>query len=125
MHYAQATLDTSSSALCATWCGERWIGHVQGHLGPLKEANAAVILTEHGFKTQEQVALEMGGGDWESNIEQLAIENQRLAEAGGGRIVVPIDPKAAKEKEETNEGSEKSAARGGGHPPGGLRHGDY
>lgn len=65
-----------------------------GQLDPLKEANAAVILTEHGFKTHEQVALEMGGGDWESNIEQLAIENQRPAEAGGGRITVPIDPKA-------------------------------
>lgn len=78
----------------AAWCGARWIGPVQGQLDPLKEANAAVILTEHGFKTHEQVALEMGGGDWESNIEQLAIENQRLAEAGGGRIVVPVDPKA-------------------------------
>ena len=78
----------------AAWCGARWIGPVQGQLDPLKEANAAVILTEHGFKTHEQVTLEMGGGDWESNIEQLAIENQRLAEAGGGRITVPIDPKA-------------------------------
>ena len=66
MHYAQAILDTS----------------------------AAVILTEPGSKTHEQVALEMGGGDWESNIEQLAIENQRPAEAGGGRITVPIGPKA-------------------------------
>ena len=64
-----------------------------GQLEPLKEANAAVILTEHGFKTHEQVALEMGG-DWESNINQMVIKNQRLAEAGGGRIIVPIDPEA-------------------------------
>ena len=63
-----------------------------GQLDTLKEADAAVILTEHGFKTHEQVALETGG-DWESNI-QLVIKNQRLAEAGGGRITVPIDPKA-------------------------------
>lgn len=79
----------------AAWCGARWIGPVQGQLDPLKEANAAVILTQHGFKTHEQVTLEMGGGDWESNMEQLAIENKLLAEAGGGHITVHIDPKTS------------------------------
>lgn len=84
----------------SAWCGALWIGPVQGQLDPLKEANAAVILTEHGFKTHEQVTLEMGGGDWESNVEQLAFENQKLAEAGGGRISVPIDPNAGKDEKE-------------------------
>ena len=65
----------------AAWCRARWIGPVQGQLDPLKEANAAVILTEHGFKTHEQVAREMGGGDWEANVEQLTAENRKLSEA--------------------------------------------
>ena len=65
----------------AAWCGARWIGPVQGQLDPLKEANAAVALTEHGFKTHEQVTREMGGGDWEANVEQLAAENRKLSGA--------------------------------------------
>lgn len=69
----------------AAWCGARWIGPVQGQLDPLKEANAAVILTKHGFKTHEQVTLEMGGGDWESNMEQLAMEKRLLSTVGAGQ----------------------------------------
>lgn len=71
----------------AAWCGARWIGPVQGQLDPLKEANAAVILTEHGFKTHEQVTLEMGGGDWESNMEQLAMEKRLLSTVGAGQNI--------------------------------------
>lgn len=67
------------------WCGARWIGPVQGQLDPLKEANAAVITVNHGFKTHEQVTREMGGGDWEENVEQLTRENAMLATAGGGK----------------------------------------
>ena len=72
----------------AAWCGARWIGPVQGQLDPLKEANAAVTLTEHGFKTHEQVAREMGGGDWEANVEQLAAENRRLSEARSTSVAI-------------------------------------
>ena len=57
-----------------------------GQLDPLKEANAAVVLVDHGFKTHEQVTRELGGGDWEANVEQLKAENAKLAEAGGARI---------------------------------------
>ena len=70
----------------AAWCGVRWIGPVQGQLDPLKEANAAVVLVDHGFKTHEQVTREMGGGDWDANVEQLAVENAKLAAAGGARL---------------------------------------
>ena len=70
----------------AAWCGVRWIGPVQGQIDPLKEANAAVVLVDHGFKTHEQVTREMGGGDWDANVEQLAVENAKLAAAGGARL---------------------------------------
>lgn len=66
----------------AAWCNARWIGPVQGQLDPLKEAKAAVLLINHGIKTHEQVTREMGGGDWEANMEQVAREMQKLKQAG-------------------------------------------
>ena len=68
------------------WCGARWIGPVQGSLDPLKEARAALLLVDHAFKTHEQTALELGGGNWEENAVQLRRENELLAEAGGGAL---------------------------------------
>lgn len=67
----------------AAWCGARWIGPVQGSLDPLKEAKAAVLLIQKALKTHGQVAREMGGGDWDENVEILADENARLEAAGG------------------------------------------
>lgn len=69
--------------LRAAWCGARWIGPVQGQLDPLKEANAAATLIDRGIKTHEQVTRELGGGDWEANVEQLRHENELLAAAVG------------------------------------------
>ncbi len=66
----------------AAWCGARWIGPVQSQLDPLKEAKAAVLQIQSALKTHEQVARELGGGDWEENAEQLARENSLLAAAG-------------------------------------------
>lgn len=72
------------------WCGARWIGPVQGQLDPTKEAKAAIMQVDRGFKTYEQVTRELGGGDWEDNIEQLARENQKLKEAGGGNYMAAL-----------------------------------
>lgn len=65
----------------AAWCGARWIGPVQSSLDPLQEARAAVLQIQNALKTHEQVAREMGGGDWDENAEQLKRENDKLAEA--------------------------------------------
>lgn len=74
----------------AAWCGARWIGPVQGQLDPLKEAKAAIMLTDCGVKTHEQITRELGGGDWEDNVEQLARENQLLTDAGGHRTTIQV-----------------------------------
>lgn len=66
----------------AAYCGARWIGPVQGQLDPLKEAKAAILMTNHAIKTHEQVTREMGGGDWNENAVSLKLENELLSEAG-------------------------------------------
>ncbi len=68
--------------LRAAWSNARWIGPIQGQLDPLKEAKAAVLLINRGIKTHEQVTRELGGGDWEANVEQVKRENELLRQAG-------------------------------------------
>ena len=75
----------------AAWCSARWIGPVQGQLDPTKEAKAAIMNVDRGFKTHEQVTRETGGGDWEDNVEQLALENERLRAAGGGNYMATLE----------------------------------
>lgn len=71
----------SDPLIRSAWCGARWIGPVQGQLDPLKEAKAAIMLTNDGVKTHEQITRELGGGDWEANVEQLQRENEMLGNA--------------------------------------------
>lgn len=75
----------------AAWCGATWIGPAQGQLDPTKEAKAAIINVDRGFKTHEQVTVEMDGGDWEDNVEQLARENELLKNAGGGTYMAKLN----------------------------------
>lgn len=75
----------------AAWCGARWIGPVQGQLDPTREAKAAIMVVDRGFKTHEQITREMGGGDWEDNMEQLARENELLRNAGGGNYMAILN----------------------------------
>ncbi len=83
----------------AAWSGARWIGPIQGSLDPLKEAKAAVLQIQNALKTHEQAAREMGGGDWDENVEQIKAENEKLAEATAGTEPVNID--LTKEDDET------------------------
>ena len=59
-------------------------------LDPIKEAKAAIMNVDRGFKTHEQVTVEMDGGDWEDNVEQLARENELLKTAGGGNYMASL-----------------------------------
>lgn len=89
----------------AAWCGARWIGPVQGQLDPVKEVKAAQAMVQSGFKTHVQITREMGGGDWNENVEQLQIENQMLADAKGSDVSdLPSDPDD-KDDEEGKQGA--------------------
>ena len=39
------------------------------------------MMTAHGFKTHEQVTRELGGGDWNDNMDQVLIEREKCGEA--------------------------------------------
>ena len=72
--------------LRAAWCGARWIGPVQPQLDPKKEVEANMLMVDRGWKTNAQVTREMGGGDWEENVELLGRENEQLTAAGGNQV---------------------------------------
>lgn len=83
----------------AAWCGATWIGPAQGQLDPIKEAKAAIINVDRGFKTHEQVTVEMDGGDWEDNVEQLSRENELLKNAGGGKYMAKLNDEGGRNNE--------------------------
>lgn len=91
----------------AAWCTAQWIGPVQGSLDPLKEANAAVIQIQHALKTHEQVTMEVSGGDWDANVEQLAAENEKLTAAGGGGPVQMVSDPDDEDKDKNEGGDEE------------------
>lgn len=79
----------------SAWCNAVWIGPVQGQLDPKKEAEAALTLASKGVKTHEMVTRELGGGDWETNVEQLHHEEELLDGLSGSNTsapAVPVDP---------------------------------
>lgn len=67
----------------AAWLGSEWIGPSQGQLDPVKEITAEILAVSEGFTTREQSTIRLNGGQWENNVEQLARENTKLAEANG------------------------------------------
>ena len=87
----------------AAWSGAKWIGPAQGQLDPIKEAKAAIMNVDRGFKTHEQVTVEMNGGNWEENVEQLARENEMLKNAGGGNYMTSLGENNSEGGTEPNE----------------------
>lgn len=69
-------------AIKAAWCKSEWIGPAQGQIDPVKEAQASEIRVKNAFSTHEQETTALTGGNWDDNIEQLKMENERLREAG-------------------------------------------
>lgn len=65
----------------SAWLGSEWIGPSQGQLDPVKEITAEILAIGEGITTREQATVKLNGGHWDSNVEELARENQRLSEA--------------------------------------------
>lgn len=64
------------------YCGAQWNGPTQGMVDPYKEVTSAEKRIAIGVSTRQRETTEMMGGDFESNIAQLARENQLMKEAG-------------------------------------------
>lgn len=64
------------------YCGAQWNGPAQGQIDPVKEVNAAEKRISIGISTRQRETIEMMGGDFDSNVAQLARENQMMKAAG-------------------------------------------
>ena len=65
------------------WCKADWNGPAPGQIDPTKEVEAAIKRVEQGFSTREKETIELTGGDWDKNIEQITRENELLRKAQG------------------------------------------
>lgn len=62
------------------WCRAEWNGPAPGQVDPLKEVNAAEKRINLCLTTRERETIELTGGDFDSNIDQLAREKAKLDE---------------------------------------------
>lgn len=60
------------------YCRAEWNGPAPGQLNPTVEVEAAIKKVENGFSTHEKETIEMNGGNFDSNVEQLILENRKL-----------------------------------------------
>ena len=60
------------------YCKAQWNGPARGLLNPVQEVNAAVTRVNNGFSTRSSETMEMTGGDFYSNCDQLRQEETAL-----------------------------------------------
>ena len=90
----------------AAYCGAQWNGPAQGMIDPVKEVNAAEKRINIGISTRQRETIEMTGGDFDSNVPQLAREKQ-LMEAAGIASSGPEKQPESKNPEEIEKESEE------------------
>lgn len=64
----------------AAYSKTSWNGPARGLLNPVQEVNAAISRVQNGFSTRADETMEMTGGDYNTNVEQLKTEEQKLSE---------------------------------------------
>lgn len=62
------------------YCKAQWNGPAKGMLDPVKEVNAAEKRVANGFNTRSNETMEITGGDFYNNIEQLKREEKEMRE---------------------------------------------
>jgi lambda family phage portal protein len=67
--------------VAAAWAKAEWNGPSPGQIDPLKEVLAAQKRVDNGFSTREKETIELTGGDFNANIEQITRENAQMKEA--------------------------------------------
>ncbi|MBO5968611.1 MAG: phage portal protein [Clostridia bacterium] len=74
--YAPGFFD--NAAIRKAYLGSEWLGPSQGQLDPVKEITAEILACSEGFSTHAQSTIKLNGGQWDSNVEQLVRENEKL-----------------------------------------------
>ncbi len=62
------------------YCCSQWNGPARGLLNPVQEVNAAVTRVNNGFSSRAIETMEMTGGDFYGNCDQLLSEENKLKE---------------------------------------------
>lgn len=62
------------------FCQAEWNGPARGMLNPVQEVSAAEKRVQNGFSTRSMETMEIMGGDYYTNIEQLKHEEEKLKE---------------------------------------------
>jgi lambda family phage portal protein len=62
------------------YCKAQWNGPARGLLNPVQEVTAAEKRVQNGFSTRAMETMEMTGGDFYSNCEQLKQEEKKMKE---------------------------------------------
>lgn len=91
----------SDPLIRSAYLGADWIGPSQGMLDPTKEITAETLAVAQGFSTREQSTKRLNGGQWESNIETIARENAKLAEANAILISPQATPGEGEQSQQT------------------------
>jgi len=86
------------------YCKAAWNGPARGLLNPVQEVNAAVLKVENGFSTRSTETMEMAGGDFYSNCEQLKNEEKALGEV---KKIAGSAEKKEKEQGQTQPGQQE------------------
>lgn len=92
----------------SAYCRAEWNGPAKGILDPVKEVNAAEKRVQNGFSTRSSETMEMTGGDYFSNADQLKQEEKKLSEV----------KKVAKGNEQRKQQPAGAADPGGTEPAG-------
>lgn len=72
----------------AAWCKSKWTGQNTGQIDPLKETKAALLRVQNNLTSREDELNQMNGHDWDSTVERIARERDKLEELG---LVTEID----------------------------------
>lgn len=55
-----------------------WIGEAMGSVDPTKDVKANILAVEGKFKTYEQATMELGNGDFETNVQIMTTELEEI-----------------------------------------------
>lgn len=93
------------------YCKAEWNGPAKGMLDPVKEVTAAEKRVANGFSTRSSETMEMTGGDFYANADQLKNEEKKLSEVKkiGSSNAAGADGEQTTEQQEQGQSVQRDA----------------